>query len=110
MPIEPKVSTTQLGRYPVEAELGRGAMGVVYRSTHPRLEIPVAIKVLAEQYSTDASFRQRFHRAEAPCLLHCAHSVAFRSYSAGSVDLSSLSTAETSPLALHRWKPARSPG
>jgi predicted Ser/Thr protein kinase len=59
------VSTTQLGRYPIEAELGRGAMGVVYRSTHPRLEIPVAIKVLAEQYSSDASFRQRFHREAA---------------------------------------------
>ncbi|HZK72899.1 MAG TPA: protein kinase [Clostridia bacterium] len=59
------MSTTQLGRYPIEAELGRGAMGVVYRSTHPRLEIPVAIKVLAEQYSTDASFRQRFHREAA---------------------------------------------
>src|SRR5256886_17022427 len=65
MPIEPKVSTTQLGRYPIEAELGRGAMGVVYRSTHPRLEIPVAIKVLAEQYSSDANFRQRFHREAA---------------------------------------------
>ena len=40
-------------------------MGVVYRSTHPRLEIPVAIKVLAEQYSSDPSFRQRFHREAA---------------------------------------------
>ncbi len=40
-------------------------MGVVYRSTHPRLDIPVAIKVLAEQYSTDVSFRQRFHREAA---------------------------------------------
>jgi predicted Ser/Thr protein kinase len=59
------VSTTQLGKYPIEAELGRGAMGVVYRSTHPRLEIPVAIKVLAEQYSSDTSFRQRFHREAA---------------------------------------------
>ena len=59
------MSTTQLGKYPIEAELGRGAMGVVYRSTHPRLEIPVAIKVLAEQYSSDASFRQRFHREAA---------------------------------------------
>ena len=65
MPIEPKVSTTQLGRYPIEAELGRGAMGVVYRSTHPRLEIPVAIKVLSDQYSTDPNFRQRFHREAA---------------------------------------------
>src|ERR1700694_2933203 len=65
MPIDSKVSTTQLGRYPIEAELGRGAMGVVYRSTHPRLEIPVAIKVLSEQYSSDPSFRQRFHREAA---------------------------------------------
>jgi hypothetical protein len=40
-------------------------MGVVYRSTHPRLGIPVAIKVLAEQYSSDPSFRQRFHREAA---------------------------------------------
>ena len=40
-------------------------MGVVYRSTHPRLDIPVAIKVLAEQYSSDVSFRQRFHREAA---------------------------------------------
>ena len=64
-PIERKLSTTQLGRYPIEAELGRGAMGVVYRSTHPRLNIPVAIKVLAEQFSSDPSFRQRFHREAA---------------------------------------------
>jgi hypothetical protein len=40
-------------------------MGVVYRSTHPRLEIPVAIKVLSDQYSQDPSFRQRFHREAA---------------------------------------------
>jgi tRNA A-37 threonylcarbamoyl transferase component Bud32 len=40
-------------------------MGVVYRSTHPRLNIPVAIKVLAEQFSSDPSFRQRFHREAA---------------------------------------------
>jgi len=65
MPIEANVSTTQLGRYPIEAELGRGAMGVVYRSTHPRLEIPVAIKVLSDQYSQDPAFRQRFHREAA---------------------------------------------
>src|SRR4030081_184383 len=59
------LSTTHRGRYPIEAELGRGAMVVVYRSTHPRLDIPVAIKVLAEQYSSDVSFRQRFHREAA---------------------------------------------
>src|SRR5713101_7453003 len=61
----PSVALAQLGKYPIEAELGRGAMGVVYRSTHPRLDIPVAIKVLAEQYSSDPAFRQRFHREAA---------------------------------------------
>src|SRR3979490_2785598 len=73
----PPVSTTQLGRYPIEAELGRGAMGVVYRSTHPRLEIPVAIKVLAEQYSSDQNFRQRFHR-EAATVAALNHPAPFR--------------------------------
>jgi hypothetical protein len=51
-----------LGRFPVEAELGRGAMGVVYRGFHPGLEVPVAIKVLGETYSGDAQFRRRFQR------------------------------------------------
>src|SRR5258706_4546619 len=49
----------------MEAELGRGAMGVVYRSTHPRLEIPVAIKLLAEQFLNGRNCRQRFHREAA---------------------------------------------
>ena len=54
-----------LGRFPVEAELGRGAMGVVYKGFHPGLEVPVAIKVLGDVYSGDASFRRRFQREAA---------------------------------------------
>ena len=40
-------------------------MGVVYRYTHPRLENPVAIKVLDEPYSGDPNCRQRLHREAA---------------------------------------------
>jgi predicted Ser/Thr protein kinase/MoxR-like ATPase len=54
-----------LGRFPVEAELGRGAMGVVYKGFHPGLEVPVAIKVLGETYSKDPGFRRRFQREAA---------------------------------------------
>ena len=35
------------GRYRVVAELGRGAMGVVYRGVDPALDRPVAIKVIS---------------------------------------------------------------
>ncbi len=56
---------TQLGRFSVESEIGRGAMGVVYKGTHPGLGLPVAIKVLTETFSQDASFRHRFQREAA---------------------------------------------
>lgn len=36
-----------IGRYRVTGELGRGAMGVVYRGVDPSLDRPVAIKVIA---------------------------------------------------------------
>jgi predicted Ser/Thr protein kinase len=40
-------------------------MGVVYRGMHPGLDLPVAIKVLAETFSKDPNFRQRFQREAA---------------------------------------------
>ena len=40
------IGTVVLGRYRIEDELGRGAMGAVYRGTHLRLEREVAIKVM----------------------------------------------------------------
>ena len=42
---------TQFGRYQVTGELGRGAMGVVYRGVDPALDRHVAIKVIAARFA-----------------------------------------------------------
>ncbi|MBK8229303.1 MAG: protein kinase [Candidatus Eisenbacteria bacterium] len=67
-PIRPTV----LGRFPIEGELGRGGMGIVYRGTDPALGRPVAIKVLPPEFSADADRLIRFER-EARVLAALSH-------------------------------------
>jgi eukaryotic-like serine/threonine-protein kinase len=60
-----------LERYAVEAILGAGAMGTVYRGRHVRLGRKVAIKVLHADFVNDRKMLARFHReAEAAGRLH----------------------------------------
>jgi serine/threonine-protein kinase len=61
-----------LGSYPVERELGRGGMGVVYLARDPRLDRPVAIKVVPDALSKNPDSLARFER-EARLLASVTH-------------------------------------
>ncbi len=50
----------QISHYRVEAELGRGGMGIVYRALDPKLGRAVAIKVLPPDATADPERHQRF--------------------------------------------------
>ena len=51
---------TQLGRFALLAEIGRGGMGVVYKAQDPRLKRQVAIKLLPPDLTRDDTAKQRF--------------------------------------------------
>ena len=61
-----------IGRYVVEARLGQGAFGAVYRGYHSKLRRPVAIKVLHPHLVHEPSILQRFRR-EAQLAARLAH-------------------------------------
>jgi len=73
------------GRYEVEEELGRGGMAKVYRGTDTVLGRPVAVKILAPQFTDDPSFVNRFRR-EAQAAARLNHPNLVSVYDTGSDD------------------------
>jgi len=56
------VTPQRIGPYPIEREIGRGGMGVVYLGRDTRLDRAVAIKVLPEAFASDPERLARFER------------------------------------------------
>ena len=69
---DPYLGRTLVERYRVDALIGRGGMGCVYRGTHMRLGRAVAIKVLAPSLAAQPSMVARLRR-EAQAAARLAH-------------------------------------
>jgi tRNA A-37 threonylcarbamoyl transferase component Bud32 len=70
--VDPLVGQVFAGRYLIEATLGEGGMGRVYRARHTRLDRRFAIKVLHAELSMHESMVMRFHR-EATAISKLSH-------------------------------------
>src|ERR1700736_5842653 len=65
-----------LGHYRIEAKLGEGGRGVVYKARDTRLDRPVAIKVLPPEKVADPERKRRFvQEAKAASALNHPHIV-----------------------------------
>ena len=81
---DPRIGT-DLGSYRIEAVIGRGGMGVVYRAEQLGLARKVALKILAPVLVDDEAFRQRFVR-ESQMAAAIDHPNILPIYEAGEVD------------------------
>jgi eukaryotic-like serine/threonine-protein kinase len=68
----PLARGARLGPYRIDAEIGAGGMGHVFRATDTRLDRAVAIKVLPQHRWSDPKIRHRFER-EARALSSLSH-------------------------------------
>ena len=78
-------SGTKLGPYEIQAPLGAGGMGEVYRAKDVRLDRTVAIKVLASHLSSSPELKQRMER-EARAISSLNHPHICHLYDIGSCD------------------------
>ena len=74
-----------LGPYVIEAMIGRGAMGTVYRAEHVRLKRKVALKIVPPELTSSPQRRRRFQR-EMEAVGRLDHPNLVRATDAGEVD------------------------
>jgi len=60
--VDPFIGQVVNGKFRVEALVGQGGMGRVYRARHLTLDRPVVLKMLHQAYSSDPQIVQRFQR------------------------------------------------
>ncbi len=69
------------GKFKIEAPIGAGAMGEVYRARHTVLDTVIALKIMRPDIAKDAMFKERFYReAKAASRLDHANSVRIYDY------------------------------
>jgi serine/threonine-protein kinase len=61
-PADPLVGRVLDEKYRLDARLGEGGMGTVYRATHLLIDRPVAVKVLTHHFVEDEAAQARFRR------------------------------------------------
>jgi serine/threonine-protein kinase len=71
-----------LAGHRIDAVIGEGGMGVVFRATHLKLQRTVALKVLPPALASDLDFRRRFER-EAAIAASLEHPAVVPIYDAG---------------------------
>jgi serine/threonine protein kinase len=81
---DPRIGTGLLG-YRIEALIGRGGMGVVYRAHDPRLKRKLALKLIGPDVAEDERFRARFLR-ESELAAALEHPNVVPIYDAGEAD------------------------
>ena len=74
-----------IGEFRVEARIGQGGMGVVYRASQPELEREVALKVIAADWANDPRLRAMFAR-EARLAAAAEHPNVLPVYGAGEAE------------------------
>ena len=80
---DPFIGLTVNGKFKVEALIGQGGMGKVYRARHLTLDRPVVLKMLHRTYSDDPQISQRFQReARAASRLNHPNSIAVLDFGA----------------------------
>lgn len=71
-PVDDLLGQVLDGRYRLDTVLGHGGMGTVYRATHVTIGKTLAVKILAQEFAGDETFRIRFLR-EAQAISQISH-------------------------------------